>query len=138
MNSWEPRPLPRVTPATERYWRGAAAEELLVRECCACDLVFFYPRAHCPNCFGEDVEWVEADGTGTVYTYSVSDRVEGWPECDLPVVLAYVELDEGPRLMTNLVDCDPDVVEVGVAVEVRYVPTERDGVAIPVFTTTPH
>jgi uncharacterized OB-fold protein len=132
--TWEPRPTPNVNPETEPYWEAAADERLLVQECQDCGLVYAYPRALCPDCFSNDVEWVEAEGTGEVYTYTVSRQMSGWPEEDLPLILAYVELDEGPRITTNIVDCDPEEVEVGTPVEVQFVDTEDDSVGIPVFT----
>lgn len=131
--TWEPRPTPEVTPETRRYWRAASEGRLLLRECRRCGLTYHYPRPFCPDCFSEDVEWREADGTGVVYTYTVSRQLSGWPESDLPLVVAYVELDEGPRLVTDLVDCAPDDVDVGDRVEVRFRETESADVSIPVF-----
>lgn len=134
--TWEPRPLPAGYPETERYWEAAAEGRLLLNECGDCGLVYHYPRANCPDCLSGDVAWVEAAGTGTVYTYAVSHRVSNWPEETLPLINAIVELDEGPRLNTNLVDCEPDEVAVGTPVEVSFVPTEEPAVAIPVFELT--
>jgi uncharacterized OB-fold protein len=131
--TWEPRPLPDVTPESEPYWEAAAEGRLLVRECNDCGLVFHYPRTICPDCTSEDVDWVEASGEGTVYTYSVTRQMSGWPEADLPLVVAYVELAEGPRMLTNLVDCAPEAVSVGDEVAVKFVETIEDGIAIPVF-----
>ncbi|MFB6122649.1 MAG: Zn-ribbon domain-containing OB-fold protein [Haloferacaceae archaeon] len=131
--TWEPRPVPEVNPETEAFWRAADEGQFLLSACPDCGLVYHYPRSLCPDCFGDDVDWVEADGTGTVYAYSVSERVDGWPEDALPLVLAYVELAEGPRVMTNLVDVAPADVAIGMAVEVQFVPTEADDVAVPVF-----
>ena len=131
--SWEPRPVPEPNPETERYWAAAASGELLVRECLDCGLVYHYPRSLCPDCFSENVEWREASGRGEVYSYSIARAMSGWPEADLPLALAYVELDDGPRLMTN-VDADPDDVEIGTRVDVRFVDTDSSDVAIPVFT----
>ncbi|MEF8789072.1 MAG: Zn-ribbon domain-containing OB-fold protein [Haloarculaceae archaeon] len=131
--SWEPRPVPEVTPESEPYWAGAAEGKLLLSECADCGLVYHYPRALCPDCFGENVSWLEASGTGEVYSYSVAHTMSGWPEEDLPLVLAYVELDEGPRVMTN-VRADPEDVAVGTRVRVEFVDTEtEEAVAIPVF-----
>ena len=131
-DGWEPRPLPDVTPESERYWAAASDGTLLLSRCPECGLAIHHPRARCPDCFAE-TEWTEASGDGSVYTYSVTGKMEGWPEDDLPLVVAYVELAEGPRVMTNLVDCDPDAVEVGASVTVEFVPTEREDVAVPVF-----
>ena len=132
MDSWEPRPVPPVTPETEPFWSAAADGRLLLRECPDCDLVYHYPSALCPDCFA-DAEWRAASGTGTVYSFAIQRHLGHWPDDDLPVVFAYVELDEGPRLVTNVVDCPPEAVEIGMSVTVRFVPTDRDAVAIPVF-----
>lgn len=131
--TWEPRPVPTVTPETERYWSAAADGRLLLRRCTDCELTYYYPRSHCPDCLGDDVDWVEAAGTGTVYSYTGTGIVERWPDDALPLVLAYVELAEGPRLLTTLVDCDLDDVEIGTDVAATFVPTEDPDVAIPVF-----
>lgn len=133
--TWEPRPLPDVTPESRPYWEAAADGEFLLRECTNCGLVYHYPRALCPDCLSDDVEWRQGSGEGTVYSYSVTEQVEGWPDDALPHVVAYVELDEGPRVMTNLVDCDPGEIEIGTLVTVRPIPTDDGDIGIPVFTT---
>jgi hypothetical protein len=132
--TWEPRPLPEVTPESAPFWAGATEGEFRLQECVDCGLVYAYPRALCPDCLGE-TEWIAAEGTGTVYSHTVAQHVEGWSDEALPAVVAYVELTEGPRVMTNLV-CDPDNVSVGMDVTVAFVATGRDDVAIPVFVPT--
>lgn len=134
--NWEPRPVPEVSPETAPYWEAAAEGALLLCECQSCNLQYYYPRARCPDCLSDDIEWVEADGTGTVYAHTATEIVSGWPEEDLPLVLAYVELDEGPRVLTNLLNCGPDDVEIGAPVEVAFVDTAESDVAIPVFELT--
>lgn len=129
--TWKPRPLPEVTPESKPYWAGAAEDKLLLRECQDCNLIYHYPRTLCPDCFSENVEWREAAGTGEVYSYSVARTMDGWPEKDLPLVIGYVELDEGPRVMTNI-RIASDAVEIGLRVEVEFIDTEDD-IAIPVF-----
>lgn len=131
--SWEPRPLPEVNPETTHYWEGAANGMLLLSECQACGEVFFYPRKICPVCMANDVDPTEAEGIGTLYTYSIAHQLSGWPEEDLPLVNAIVELKEGPRMFSNVVDCDPEVLDVGAEVEVRFVETGKEDIAIPVF-----
>jgi uncharacterized OB-fold protein len=130
--NWDPRPIPEVTPETEPYWAGAAEGKLMLNECGDCDLVYYYPRANCPDCFSDDVTWIEAAGTGEVYSFSVAKTMSGWPEEDLPLVAAYVELDEGPRMMTN-VDAEPEEVEIGTRVKVLFAETDTEDVAIPLF-----
>jgi uncharacterized OB-fold protein len=124
--------MPEVTPETEPFWAAAADGRFLVSECPDCGLVFHYPRANCPDCLGGEVEWREASGAGEVYTYSVARTLSGWPEADLPLVVAYVELDEGPRVLTN-VRADHDDVAVGTRVAVTFIDTDDPDVAIPVF-----
>lgn len=136
---WEPRPLPEVTPETAAFWADATEGTFRLTECADCGLVFYYPRAHCPDCFSEDVSGKPAEGYGEVYTYAVTNTVGGWPNSTLPNVSAIVELEEGPRVMTTIVDCDPEEVETGSKVEVDFVKTGLEDVAIPVFRLSdPH
>ncbi|RQH02586.1 Zn-ribbon domain-containing OB-fold protein [Natrarchaeobius oligotrophus] len=130
--TWEPRPVPDVTPETRRFWRAAAEGRLLLNDCPDCGLTYFHPRALCPDCFAE-AEWIESDGTGEIYTYSVVHQISGWPEEHVPVIVAYVELDEGPRLLTNVVGAEPADVGIGDRVRVTFVETENPDVAVPVF-----
>lgn len=131
--NWEPRPLPEVTPETAPYWRAATEGRLLLGECVDCGTTFFYFRALCPECLGDDVHSREAAGTGIIYSYSSPEKIEGWPDEHLPLVVAYVELDEGPRIISNIVDCNPADVSIGAPVTVDFMATNRDDVAIPVF-----
>lgn len=133
MERWEPRPTPEVTPETAAYWEGCAGGELRLNHCHDCESVYHYPRAHCPECGGDDVGWMIAEGIGEIYSFAVMDRRENWPDGALPHVLAYVELTEGPTMVTNVVDCEHDELEIGTSVEVAFIPTERSDVAIPVF-----
>jgi len=117
---------PMINMETETYWQGTKDGKLMLKKCNACGETHFYPRAICPHCFSDDTGWYEASGKGTIYTYSVMRRAE------IPFVIAYVTLDEGVTMMTNIVECDFDSVEVGQAVEVTFRPTEGDQ-ALPVF-----
>lgn len=130
--NWEPRPIPDVTPETERCWEAAANERLLLSACEDCGLVYYYPRALCSDCFSDNTGWLEAEGTGEVYSYSPTRTMSGRLKEDLPLVVAYVELDEGPRMLTNI-DTDPADVEIGTRVAVKFVQTEKEDVAIPIF-----
>jgi uncharacterized protein len=115
-----PAPVPDVTAETAEFWGGTARGELLLPRCERCGVVVWYPRAFCPACRSLDVTWFTASGRGTVYSFTVIRR--GAPPYDrsTPFVVAYVELEEGPRVLTNVVDCDPDDVEVGMRVEVVF------------------
>jgi hypothetical protein len=125
-----PRPEPPVNPETEPYWAAAAEGRLLLGECVDCGLVFHYPRARCPDCLGE-TEWVESEGTGEIYAHTVTRQTGGEYADATPFVLAYVELDEGPRVMTNVVTDDPGGLAVGQPVEVVF--HEAGDYAIPRF-----
>jgi uncharacterized protein len=113
--------LPAPDPSTDEWWAAANDGRLMLKRCNACHRVHHYPRPFCPHCWSEDVEWQQATGRGTVYTFSTV-RVNDLPPFGdkVPYIVAIVELDEGPRLMTNLVECEPDDVHVGMTVEVTF------------------
>jgi len=130
-----PAPAPLVLPEVRPFWDATAAGRLLLPRCAECQAVIWYPRPFCPACASTHVEWIEASGRGTVYSFTVNRR----GQADLAdykdagvYVLAYVELAEGPRMMTNIVDCDPDTVRIGQAVEVVFHDTGQ-GTALPRF-----
>lgn len=132
--TWNPRPIPEITPESEPFWTACADNRLLLSECTDCGLIFYYPRSFCPDCFSDDVSWHEADGTGAIHSYTVARQLANWPKAYRPVVIAYVELDEGPRMLTNIVDCDLDTIEIGDRVEVQFEDVEDQDIAVPVFT----
>ncbi len=116
-----PVPTPAVSAEAEEFWAATAEGRLLLRRCDDCGTVIWYPRAHCPACGSQRTSWTQASGKGTVYTFTVVHRsmLEGFRDA-LPYVIAYVELEEGPRVLTNVVDCDPASVEVGMPVSVVF------------------
>ena len=118
---------PPVNPETQPFWDAAGDGKLLYKKCTACGEPHFYPRPHCPFCFSDKVEWQEASGRGTIYTYSVMRRAP------VPYAIAYVELAEGPRMMTNIVDCDLDKIAIGQPVRLVFKPSEG-GPPVPMFT----
>ena len=122
-------PEPAINLETEAYWAAAKEGKLILKKCNACGETHFYPRAICPHCLSGDTEWYEASGKGTIYTYSVMRRGP------TPYAIAYVTLEEGISMMTNIVDCDYDALAVGQAVEVTFRATEGDQ-ALPVFKPT--
>jgi uncharacterized OB-fold protein len=116
-----PTPAPIVNPEAEPYWRGAAEGRLLLQRCRECEAVVWYPRGLCPACGGTRLEWFEASGRGRVYSYTVIRRGATGPyDGAAPYVLAYVELDEGPRVLTNLVECDAEAVQIDDVVEAVF------------------
>lgn len=127
-----PAPAPEVTPETEPFWAATAEGRLVLAHCDGCGLVLWYPKSFCSACGTTGVSWVEASGRGTVYSFSVIRKGQGAYRDAGPYALAYVELDEGPRVMTNVVECDLDALQVGQPVEVVFAPT-GDGHALPRF-----
>ncbi len=119
-------PDPVTTPETGAFWQAAQEGRLLLKRCRACGRFHWYPRAVCPHCMSGETEWVEAKGEGTIYSFSVMARAE------TPYAIAYVELAEGVRMMTNIVDCPLEAIRIGQAVRVRFAPTQGGG-RLPVF-----
>ena len=114
-------PLPRPYQDTETYWAAARDHRFVIQHCKSCGKHQFYPRGVCSHCLSSDLEWHEASGKGTVYSFSVNHRAPHPGFADkIPFVLAIVELEEGPRMMTNIVECNPDSVKIGMAVEVTF------------------
>ncbi|MGW0998720.1 Zn-ribbon domain-containing OB-fold protein [Streptomyces sp. NPDC002523] len=98
--------VPEIDEFTRPYWDAAAAGRLLIRRCGSCGRAHHYPREFCPHCWSEDVTWEEASGRATLYTWSTVHRNDLPPFGDhTPYVAAVVDLAEGPRMMTELVEC---------------------------------
>jgi uncharacterized protein len=118
-----PAPAPFVLPEVKTFWDATAEGRLLLPKCTECATVIWFPRPFCPSCASTSVEWIQASGRGTIYSFTVNRRgvadmsaYRGAGE----YVLAYVELEEGPRMMTNIVDCDPNSVRIGQKVELVF------------------
>jgi uncharacterized protein len=125
--------LPAADDDTRPYWDAARAGRLLVKRCADCGAAHFYPRPFCPRCWSSAVSWEEASGRAVLYTWSVVHNNDLPPFSDrLPYVAAVVDLAEGPRLMTNIVDCDEDQLRVGMPLQVAYREI-AEHVTIPVF-----
>ena len=121
-------PAPTVSPENKAYFAAATAGKLVLKFCTDCKQFHHYPRSLCPHCFSDKTEWRDAKGTGTVYTWSVLRR--GVP---VPYCIAYVTLEEGVSMMTNIVDCDLDAVKIGMKVKVVFKPSDG-GPPVPMFT----
>ncbi|MET8942321.1 Zn-ribbon domain-containing OB-fold protein [Streptomyces sp. NPDC004542] len=120
--------LPEPDAFTRAYWDAAAEGRLLLRRCGACGRAHHYPREFCPHCWSDDVTWQRATGRATLYTWSVVHRNDLPPFGDrTPYVAAVVALAEGPRMMTEVVDCPAGELRPGMPVDVAF----RAGV--PVF-----
>lgn len=115
------KPLPEPSPITQPFWDAAREGRLLIQRSKGTGKAVFYPRSISPFGPDDDLEWFEASGRGTVYTYTVARRpvAPQWAN-DPPLVIAIVELEEGPHMTTNLVECDPDDVRIGMPVTVAF------------------
>ena len=122
---------PTATGLSAPYWE-AARRHALVLQRCACRRYLFHPRANCPSCGSEQLTWEEVCGRGVVYSYTVARRPTHPVFADLvPMVIAIVELTEGPRLTTNTVGCEASDVSIGMPVTVDYL--DNADVTLPVF-----
>ncbi len=128
------RPLPQVAdPIAEEFFAGCARGELLVQQCSACGHRQFYPRWCCTQCAGA-VGWIVGSGRGTVHTYTVIRQNHAEPyRSELPYVVAMIDLEEGPRMMSNVTDIDPDTVTIGMPVEVHFAASDDGDVHLPFF-----
>jgi uncharacterized protein len=115
-----PNPAPLVTQANGAFWAATAEGRFQLQRCNECDTVLWFPRRHCPSCWTENVSTFDASGKGVVYSFTIIRKGAMLYKESGPFVVAYVELAEGPRVMTNIVDCDVDAVKVGMPVEVVW------------------
>jgi hypothetical protein len=127
------RPVPVPDTLTAPYWKAAAEGRFTLPRCEACGRRHFYPRPACPHCGSDRIAWAEASGGGIVYSYSVVHRAPGPAFAgDVPYVVAIVETEEGPHLLSRIVDIDPGAVRIGTKVRVRF-DRVSDEAALPVF-----
>ena len=128
-----PRALPEPTPETRNFWEGCKAGELRLQRCRACKEAYFPPRPFCPRCGGRDVEVFAASGKATLYSYVINFR----PRPDMgtePHSIAVVELEEGPRMMTNVVGCPqtPEALQLDMALQVLF-EKQSEEISLPLF-----
>jgi hypothetical protein len=116
-----PKPLPRIDEESKGFWEACQRHELYVQRCGACGELRHHPRAVCPSCLSDKIDWVRCSGKGMVYAFTVTyqNQAAGFRD-ELPYVLAYVDLEEGVRMLTNVVECDPASVHIGMPVEVVF------------------
>jgi uncharacterized OB-fold protein len=114
------RPRPLATPLAEPFWAGTREGKLLIQRCRDCELWRWTPQLACPGCWSEAYDWTEASGRGSLYSYTVVHRSPDPSHFAVPYVLAVVALDEGPHMLTNLVDCAPEDIRIDMPVEVRF------------------
>jgi uncharacterized OB-fold protein len=115
------KPLPRPNRLSQPFWDGAKRHELLLQKCAACAHVWFPPSSRCPRCLSADYAWSKASGRGKVWSWIVMwQRYFPAFEAEIPYNVAYVELEEGPRLMTNLVGVESDAIYCEMPVQVVF------------------
>jgi uncharacterized protein len=124
-----------VTSETKPFWDATASGQLALPRCQECSASIWYPRGFCPVCSSTSIEWVPSSGRGVVYSFSITRKGAGVWADHSPYVVAYVELEEGPRVLTNIVDCPANEVHIGMAVAVVFHPTE-EGPAVYRFAPT--
>ena len=117
------KPLPVPDPGTQPFWDGLKAGQLRFQRCTSCNKAVFYPRVGCPHCGERKLEWETSSGRGTVHAFTIAHR--GVPAAfkgSSPYVVAMVELEEGARMMTNLVDVEPtpEAVKIGMSVQIVF------------------
>ena len=124
------RPVP--TPETRHFWEGTRAGELRLQQCQACRHTYFPPRPFCPGCGSREVRVFAASGRATLYSYVIHHRkVPGFVP---PYSIAVVQLAEGPRMMTNIVDCPqtPEALQLDMPLQVSFAPLD-DAITLPLF-----
>jgi uncharacterized OB-fold protein len=125
--------IPGMSPLTQPYWAGARRGELLLQRCGSCAHVWHPPLPRCPECHSSDVEWSPARGYGRVYTYTVAYHATHVAMADkVPYICALIELEEGPRVLTNLRNCAEEEVSIGMPVRVVFEPLTPE-ITLPQF-----
>jgi len=113
------KPLPKPSPTSRPYWEAARRHELQLQHCGACGGYIYYPRPRCPNCMSDNLTWERVTGRGKLYSYTIVRRASTRSFADGPYVLAIVELDEGPRMTTNLIT-PLEQLKIGMPVTVYF------------------
>lgn len=127
------RPVPGISEETKPFWEALKAGRLTIQRCRACDHRQHYPRPFCLSCLSEDLEYVPASGEGRIYSYTWNHRpADPYFADKVPYAVALVELPEGVRLLTNLLDSPPEAVRIGAAVEL-VVTRVNEEISLPLF-----
>ena len=111
--------LPAISALTRPFWDAAAQGRLMLPKCKACGRHFFRPEVACTHCFATDWQWVEASGRGSLYSYSVLHKAPA-PGFQVPLILAVVELDEGPCMFSNLIGVETGSIRIGMLLQVQF------------------
>jgi uncharacterized OB-fold protein len=128
------RLIPEPTPETREFWEGAKRGELRIQRCRSCGKAYFFPRPFCPHCSSQDVEWFTASGRGRLYSYVINHRAAPGFQVWAPYVIAVIQLEEGPRMMTNIIGVEPlpENLPIDMPVEVSW-EQQNDDISLPLF-----
>ncbi|MBF68282.1 MAG: hypothetical protein CMQ29_11380 [Gammaproteobacteria bacterium] len=129
------KPIPTPTTLTKPFWDGASAGVLMLQRCADCGKVHFYPRHLCPYCHSSALEWFQASGEGHIHTYAVQHRGFGGYAQEVPYVTAFIDLNEGDRMLTVLRGVDaskPESIKIGAKVRIEF-EEASDDIHIPFF-----
>jgi uncharacterized OB-fold protein len=120
MNGYK-KPLPKQSPWSKPFWDGCKKHELLIQKCKDCQKYIFYPKLFCPHCLSTHLEWVKTTGRGKIYSYTIvySYGPTEFSE-DTPYIVAIIDLQEGVRMMSNIVGCAPETVECDMEVGIVF------------------
>jgi uncharacterized OB-fold protein len=129
-DAWSSDPYVVAFPEIREFWQAAERGEFLLPRCADCGEVHWFPRAACPSCRSGSLRWERARGRATLHTFTVLDRPSG------RTLLAYVQLEEGPLMLTNVVDADVASLRIGMPLQVAFRRTP-EGRNAPVFVVTP-
>jgi uncharacterized OB-fold protein len=127
MNEQRMIAAPAINPETTPFWQAAIEGRFILPKCSACGRTHWYPRVVCPFCFGDSSQWIEASGRGTIYSFTF------FQSAPQPYIVAYVTLEEGPTMLTNIVDSNFDEIAIGQAVKLVFKPSDG-GQPVPMFT----
>jgi uncharacterized OB-fold protein len=130
------KPLPEITPVNQPFWNGAKAGKLMMQRCQDCHSWVFCPRPICVECNSDQLEWVQLSGRGKVFSFTVIREVVGQAlrgfGPDIPYVTAWIDLEEGPRICSNIIGCPIDSVKIDMPVQVVFEDT-GEGITLPKF-----
>ena len=128
------RLIPPITELTQPYWEASRRGKLVIQQCSACRHRLFPPRVNCPQCGSRELAWESVSGKGVIYTYTIAHRPPHPVMAEqCPLAIAVVELAEGPRMMSNVVDCNPGEVKIGMKVQVAFEAIDDSDEVLPVF-----
>ncbi|WP_250495150.1 Zn-ribbon domain-containing OB-fold protein [Caballeronia sp. GAWG1-1] len=133
MENAPPLPAPTANADSQVYWNAARERRLVIRKCAACKTLHFMPRYLCPACWSDELEWIDSEGMGQVHSYTIVRRAPVTAfAARTPYVVALIELDEGPRMMANIIGNDALLVRIGDRVCVTFEERE-EGAMVPQF-----